>query len=78
MPLQTASSRFDDANTFASAVKSDVSPPMSQLLSDYLHRNDLGNAGATVAFTATINSVNHTFIYEQVGTLTQTVPMIFW
>ena len=29
--------------------------------------NSLGSAGATVAFTATIGSVNHTFVYEQVG-----------
>ena len=34
---------------------------------DYLEHNNLGGAGATVAFTATIGSVNHTFIYEQVG-----------
>ena len=34
---------------------------------DYLQHNNLGSAGATVAFTATINSVTHTFIYEQVG-----------
>ena len=32
-----------------------------------MQHNDLGNAGATVAFTATIGSVNHTYIYEQVG-----------
>ena len=34
---------------------------------DYLQHNDLGNAGATVAFTATIGATPHTFIYEQVG-----------
>ncbi|WP_348641936.1 DUF5801 repeats-in-toxin domain-containing protein [Mesorhizobium sp. B2-6-1] len=33
----------------------------------YLHNNDLGNAGVTVAFTATYGSANHTFVYEQVG-----------
>ncbi|TPK32407.1 DUF5801 repeats-in-toxin domain-containing protein, partial [Mesorhizobium sp. B2-5-3] len=33
----------------------------------YLHNNDLGNAGVTVAFTATYGSVSHTFVYEQVG-----------
>ncbi len=33
----------------------------------YLEANDLGNAGTTVAFTATINTVTHTYIYEQVG-----------
>ena len=35
---------------------------------NYLQRNDLGNAGVTVAFTATIAAVNHTYIYEQVAT----------
>ena len=34
---------------------------------DYLQHNDLGNPGATVAFTATIGTTPHTFIYEQVG-----------
>jgi hypothetical protein len=33
----------------------------------YLERNDLGNAGVTAAFTATISSVAHTFVYQQVG-----------
>ena len=33
----------------------------------YLQNNDLGNAGVTVAFTATISGTAHTFIYEQVG-----------
>ena len=57
---------FDDANTFASALSLTSAANVAAVV-DYLHRNDLGNAGATVAFTATINSVNHTFIYEQVG-----------
>ena len=33
----------------------------------YLQNNDLGNGGATVAFTATINGTAHTYVYEQVG-----------
>ena len=33
----------------------------------YLTGSDIGNAGATLAFTATISSVTHTFIYEQGG-----------
>ena len=34
---------------------------------DYLHRNDLGNAGATVAFVANIGGTAHTYVFEQVG-----------
>ena len=34
---------------------------------DYLERNDLGDAGTTVAFLATIGAVPHTFVYQQVG-----------
>src|SRR5262249_29435269 len=34
---------------------------------DYLHRNDLGNAGATVAFVANIGGIAHTYVFEQVG-----------
>lgn len=33
----------------------------------YLRAQDLGNAGATVAFTATYGGNNYTFIYQQVG-----------
>jgi hypothetical protein len=57
---------FDDANTFSTALSltslSDVAAVVQ-----YLQRNDLGNAGTTVAFTAVIGGVSHTFIYEQVG-----------
>jgi VCBS repeat-containing protein len=58
--------RFDDANTFAAAVSlgsnSDVATAYQ-----YLTRNDIGSAGSTVAFTATIGAVNHTFVYVQGG-----------
>ncbi|MBA1142952.1 beta strand repeat-containing protein, partial [Mesorhizobium neociceri] len=33
----------------------------------YLTLTDIGNAGATLAFTATIAAVSHTFIYTQTG-----------
>ena len=33
----------------------------------YLLGTDIGSAGATLAFTATINSITHTFVYEQGG-----------
>ena len=34
----------------------------------YLQANNLGGAGATVAFTVTIGGTVHTYVYEQVGT----------
>ena len=39
----------------------------------YLSQNNLGGAGATVAFTATISGTAHTFIYEQVGSTPSSV-----
>ena len=36
-------------------------------VTQYLKINDIGSAGDSVAFTATIGSVNHTFIYTQTG-----------
>ncbi len=57
---------FDDNNTFTTALSltstSDVAAVMQ-----YLRLRDMGNAGATVAFTATISGVAHTYIYEQVA-----------
>ena len=32
---------------------------------NYLSNNDIGNAGTTVAFTASISAVNHTYVYSQ-------------
>ena len=57
---------FDDTNTFSSALTLDFTEDVAAVV-DYLRHNDLGNGGATVAFTATIGGVNHTFVYEQVG-----------
>ena len=34
---------------------------------DYLSKNDIGTTGTTVAFTATLSSVAHTFVYEQLS-----------
>ena len=57
---------FDDQNSYAAALSLTNSSHVAAVV-DYLQRNDLGNAGATVAFTATINGTAHTYIYEQVG-----------
>ena len=57
---------FDDANTFSSALSLTSISQVAAVV-QYLQSNDIGNAGATVAFTATIGGVAHTYIYEQVG-----------
>ena len=57
---------FDDTDTFTTALSLTSTTNVAAAV-DYLQKNDLGDAGATVAFTATINSVAHTYIYEQVG-----------
>ncbi|MEQ1813297.1 MAG: putative Ig domain-containing protein [Candidatus Nitrotoga sp.] len=55
---------FDDADTFASALSltnmSDVAA-----VAQYLQANDLGNAGSTVAFTASIGGTAHTYLFTQ-------------
>ena len=59
---------FSNNDTFASGsifnltCASDVAAVV-----DYLQRNDIGNAGVTVAFTATLDGTAHTFLYEQVA-----------
>jgi T1SS-143 domain-containing protein len=58
--------RFDDSGTFSTALTLDSTQDVAAVV-DYLRQNDLGSAGATVAFTATIGGVNHTYIYQQVG-----------
>ena len=58
---------FDDANSFSAALSLTSMANVAAVV-DYLQHNDLGNGGTTVAFTATIGLVNHTFVYEQVGT----------
>jgi Ca2+-binding RTX toxin-like protein len=57
---------FDDADSFSGALTLDSIQDVAAVV-DYLRQNDLGSGGATVAFTATIDGVNHTYVYEQVG-----------
>jgi hypothetical protein len=57
---------FDDQNNYAAALSLTNTLHVAAVV-DYLRHNNLGNAGATVAFTATINGTAHTYIYEQVG-----------
>ncbi|MFD1981493.1 VCBS domain-containing protein [Mesorhizobium newzealandense] len=59
---------FDDADGFNAALNlsaTDTSRVAAAV--QYLQNNDIGAAGATVAFTATINGTAHTYVYEQVG-----------
>ncbi|WP_105419992.1 DUF5801 repeats-in-toxin domain-containing protein [Neorhizobium sp. T25_27] len=59
---------FDDSGTYSSSSPLTLAS-MSNVAAvvQYLRANDLGSAGATVAFTATISGVAHTFVYQQVG-----------
>ena len=57
---------FDDADSFASALTLSSSNDLAAAV-QYLQSNDLGNAGVTVAFSATISGISHAFIYQQVG-----------
>ena len=56
---------FDDAATFSSALTLSSLSDVAAVV-DYLRHNDIGNNQPTLAFTATINGVAHTYIYEQV------------
>ncbi|WP_436211131.1 beta strand repeat-containing protein [Bradyrhizobium sp. LjRoot220] len=62
--------QFDTSGAFDTPVAltstADVAAVV-QYLKAQPNANDLGNAGATVAFTATISGVAHTYIYEQVN-----------
>src|SRR4029077_6410777 len=58
---------FDDATTFGSPLTLSSTANVATAV-DYLHRIDLGNAGATVAFVANIGGTAHTYVFEQVGT----------
>ena len=57
---------FDDANSFGSALPLTSISNVAAVV-QYLRANDIGAAGATVAFTALIGLVPHTFVYQQVG-----------
>ena len=58
---------FDDNNTYSAALSLTSLAHVAAVV-DYLNGNDLGNAGATVAFVANISGTDHTYVYEQVAT----------
>ena len=55
---------FDDANTFAGALSLGSTSNVAAVV-QYLQNNDIGNAGSTVAFTATIGGTSHTYLFSQ-------------
>ena len=55
---------FDDADTFAGAVSLATTGDIAAV-AQYLTGQDLGDAGATVAFTATLSGVTHTYVFLQ-------------
>ncbi len=55
---------FDDANTFAGALVVGSMANVAAVV-QYLQAQDFGDAGATVAFTATIGGDAHTYLFTQ-------------
>ena len=66
---------FDDLDAFGAAAPltsiSDVAAVVQ-----YLQANDIGQAGSTVAFKATIGGVTHTYVYIQGGNSTSTTANV--
>ena len=58
---------FDDAAPYSSALSLTSTANVAAVVS-YLSRNDIGTTGTTVAFTATIGGVAHSYVYEQLST----------
>ena len=58
-----------DANATNTFVAAETLTSVAEVAAvvQYLQNNDLGNAGATVAFVATISGTAHTYVYEQVA-----------
>jgi T1SS-143 domain-containing protein len=57
---------FSGSNTFASAISLTSTANVAAVV-QYLENNSIGAAGTTVSFSATIAGVQHTYVYEQVG-----------
>jgi hypothetical protein len=55
---------FDDSDTYSSALSINSTGALAAVI-DYLQHQDLGDAGATVAFTANIGGGAHTFVFTQ-------------
>ena len=55
--------KFSDATTFAAVSLTSIGDVAAVV--QYLQNNDIGTTGSTVAFTATISGVTHTYVYIQ-------------
>jgi VCBS repeat-containing protein len=55
---------FDDAGTYTTPLVIDSTADVAAAV-QYLRANDIGSLGSTVAFTATIGGVAHTYVYTQ-------------
>ena len=55
---------FDDTDTYSSALTLGSMSDVAAVV-QYLQANDLGNAGASVAFDATTGGIVHTFLFTQ-------------
>ena len=55
---------FDDTNTFATALALDSTADVAAVV-QYLQLQDIGVAGATVAFTANLSGTAHTYLFTQ-------------
>lgn len=58
--------RFDDQGNYAAPLALTSMAHVAAVI-QYLQGNDLGDAGAVVAFTAKLDSRDYTFVYQQVG-----------
>ena len=65
--LRTASSRSTMPTPYAAALSLTSTANVAAVV-QYLAANDIGTTGSTVAFTATIGGVAHTYVYEQLST----------
>jgi len=55
---------FDDADTFVGALVLGSTTDIAAVV-QYLQNNDIGDAGSTVAFTASIGGTAHTYLFTQ-------------
>ena len=63
----TGMATFDDVNNYSSALAISSTSNLAAVV-QYLMGTDIGSAGATLAFLATINGVTNTYVYEQTTT----------
>ena len=68
--------QFDASGSFDTPISITTNTGVAAAVA-YLRANDLGAAGTTVAFTATIGGTSHVFIYQQIGASPDAATDIF-